>query len=206
MRVNKSYLKRQLHRKTHTITVTDGNGNKEKITIRIGKWVKGSETELLDKAWKIVGGTGAMPLVSGKYSDAVLTLPFNSTTAVYVFGTVSLENMTPDFSAGNGHSQVDLQPQIPVDSIFKSQYYINVVKGRQYSTGAKCDGGTLPLIVADMKSNNWGPCAFVIGVDNIFTPNFPEGIPQLNDVYFFVSSPYFPLIEGDAKFQIGKSW
>lgn len=206
---------------TYSITATDANGNKEKITIKIGKWIKGSETELLDKAWGIVGRSGSMPLTGSYGGDR--TRPggtFHPKDAAYVFGTVSIENMTPDFSAKNfynGQSLVYLTPKVHFES--KNMYigdlvpleslgFGNVVQGRQYSSESSCDlvsDGSNPLVLADMTSNTWGPCAFVIGVEDVFTPNYPEGNPKLNDVYFILSSVALSG-EGDTKFNIEKSW
>lgn len=187
---------------SHSITVTDSNGNKEKITIKIGKWVKGSETDLLEKAWKAAGGTEAMPLTGSYSGDSVSNGgTFQPKYAAYVFGTVSIENMTPDFSAknfSNGNSWVFLKPGF---------YNGANVQCRQYSSGSSCDsiGSYNQLVRADMKSNEWGPVSFVIGVETAFSPNFPEGDPKLTDSDFNLSSGSFR-DEGDTKFQIGKSW
>ncbi len=187
---------------SHSITVTDGNGNKEKITIKIGKWVKGSETDLLEKAWKAAGGTGAMPL-TGKFDGNVGSVggTFQPKNAAYVFGTVMIENLTPDFDAKNfagGNNWVYLGHQ-----------FGNVprVQCLQYSDGLSCEppvGST--LVRPTMTSNTWGPVSFVIGVQNVFTPNFPEGDPGLTDGDYNLSSVASNLYGQDGLFQIGKSW
>ena len=204
---------------THSIIATDNNGNKEKITIKIGKWIKGSEMELLNEAWQIVGGNGTMPLTGSYEGDGLTTGGiFKSNEAAFVFGTVSIQNLTPNFTANNfsnGVSSVYLVPKIQFDGFvgfnwasLNEQGFGNVAQARQYSSGVISNraSGYNPLINADMQSNLWGPCPFVIGVEDVFTPNYPEGNPKIDEIKFFLSSSAFATIEGDNKFQIGKSW
>ena len=213
---------------THVITATDMNGNKETITIKIGKWIKGSETATLDKAWKIVGGTDSMPLTNS-YSDPSNYVggngPFHPESAAYVFGTVTIQNSTPSFSAknfDNGDSYVSLFPTYlsPSEKLEKKCPSCSVTNGqglktvglgqgvvcRQYSSGASCDIGVLAR--ADMKQNTWGPLPFIIGIDTVFSPNFPDGNLKLNDVHFILSCNYIDttMTVDDLSFQIGKSW
>ncbi|MFT9116328.1 MAG: zinc ribbon domain-containing protein [Sporolactobacillus sp.] len=190
---------------TSSITVTDSDGNKEKITVAIGKWLKGSDSDLLNAAWKAVGGTGSMPLTGSYGGDSVwVGGTFHPQEAVYVFGTVKIENMTPSFSAANfasGQSWVYLNPQNYEGSG-------DVVQGRQYSSGASCDrvSGSNPLIKAQMNGNVWGPTPFVIGIENVFTPKYPNGDPTLDNIYFSLSGTPLTNTEGDTKLQITKSW
>jgi hypothetical protein len=173
---------------THSIIATDDNGNKEKITITIGKWIKGSDTALLDKAWKIVGGTGSMPLTGA----------FHTENGAYAFGTVSIENMTPNFSAKSfdgGKSWVYL-----------GNGYEQAVQARQYLSGVSCDTeDNNPLVEADMTSNKWGPAPFVTGLLNVFTPKYPEGNPDLTDNTFYLSSNV-TWADDKVEVKIGKTW
>lgn len=202
---------------SYSITATDSKGNKEKITIKIGNWIKGSETDLLDKAWTKVGGDGSMPLTDSFSGDGVSSGgTFKPKEAAYVFGTVTVENMTPDFTAknfSNGDSSVYLIPQIQFDGMFTNLQSLanagfTVAQGREYTSETSCDlvSSLNPLVRPDMVSNMWGSAPFVIGVENVFTPNFPDGNPKLNEAYFFLSSANFIPIEGDTQFQIGKTW
>lgn len=201
---------------TYSIIVTDGKGNKEKITIKIGNWIKGSETDLLGKAWSKVGGSGSMPL-TGPFSGGT----FQSKEAAYVFGTVLIENMTPEFTAKNfsdGDISVTLSPDVPVDEYFAKRrcltdFGLTVAQGREYvseinGSEINCNlvGGQKPLVQADMVSNSWGPVPFVIGVENVFTPKFPEGDPKFYEASFYLTGAFATLIEGDFQFQIGKTW
>ena len=202
---------------SHLIIVTDEKGNKEKITITIGKWIKGSENLLLDKAWKTVGGNGPMPLI-GKYSRkaAMLTdATFTPNDAAYVFGTVSIENATPNFNAknfGNGNSWVYVSLKIPFDGMFTDWRPVDfevgdVVQGIQFSSGTDCEIMYQNQFVrADMVSNQWGPIPFVIGADTVFSPKYPNGNPAMDNINFFLSGNFGMKLEGDSRFKIGKSW
>jgi hypothetical protein len=203
---------------SHIITATDSDGNKETITIKIGKWIKGSETATLDKAWSIIGGTGSMPL-TGSYDGNGYTTggTFRPDDSAYVFGTVSIQNSTPDFSAdnfSNGNSWATLSPQVKSDGFFTgwedltSAGFGGVVQCREYSTGAVCNrvGGSNQLVNAKMSGNAWGPVSFVIGVETVFTPKYPDGNPKLNDAHFLLSGTSSTTTTGDTDFQIGKSW
>lgn len=211
----------------HSITVIDNNGNKEKITVKISSWIKGSETNMLQRAWNNVGGEGEMPLNEDSYSGAGLTgIKFSGKNGAFVFGTVSIQNMTPDFPAkdfGNGDSRASLSLRIPngdPNKFFTDwrdpgfEGFGNIVQARQYGDehgGKKVDkglvGGAEPLVRADMTSNNWGPVPFAIGIDTVFSPKNPNGNPKMDDIYFFLGyGGAFFKTEGDARFQIGKTW
>lgn len=194
---------------THTVTVTDGNGNKENLTVSIGAWVKGSDTELLDEAWAIVGGDGSMPIVD---ADG-----FTVSDGAFVFGTVVVENLTTDFPAdnfANGTTQVYLTPLIRFDGFFSNWHGpefegMGVAKqARQYSSGASVDtiGATNPLVFPAMDGNRWGAAPFVIGIDTVFTPNYPDGNPKLDEVVFALRGTGFTKLEGDSSFSIKRSW
>lgn len=181
---------------TYSIIATDDKGNKEKITIKIGKWIKGSDTDLLNKSWNKVGGKGTMSLPS-----TIAGFNFHPRTAAFVFGNVSVENMTPDFDANSfnyGNSWVLLTLDV-ISSDLPA-----VVQGRQYTSGTKWDI-VGPLAAPEMDSNSWGPVPFVIGVEGVFSPNFPNGNPKLDSAHFALSSSC-PSLEGPKIFQVGKTW
>lgn len=188
---------------THIITATDGNGNKVKVTMKIGKWIKSAEKDLIEAAWKNVGGTGSMPLVAKIYSDdtGYNNLYFNAANAAFVFGTVEIENITPDFPASNFNSPggVDV-------CLWGSEISGKITAaGCQYSGTTKCKIKPFYFIEASMSSNKWGPVPYVIGIDNVFTPKFPEGDPLL-DKHLFQIEVNRAITSGDTKFKTSKSW
>ena len=203
--------------KSYSIKAIDGNGNRQKITVRIGSWIKGSDTELVEMGWQGVGGEGEMPL-TGTYSrqSAGLTdATFTQKDAAYVFGTMSIENLTPDFDAENfngGAAWVSLKLLVPFDGAFTSWRDLSwecgeVVQAVQYNDGV--DTSVMygnQLAKANMTSDEWGPVPFVIGVDTVFSPKHRKGDPVLVDTRFVLSSAPFIKVTGDTEFRIKKTW
>jgi hypothetical protein len=87
-----------------------GHSPEWNVTVEVGPWLKGSDQESLGNAWRQVSGSGDMPLVSGAYGmmsdiirtgseyDILLSLGrwecLASQEAVYIFGTVTFEDVT----------------------------------------------------------------------------------------------------------------
>jgi hypothetical protein len=177
------------HRDTYSGTATDADGYEFKFTLTIGSWIKGSETELINQAWQNVGGSGDMPLTSsftykGAGGGSNGTGTISPEYAVYVFGTIGVENITPDFDF-SGQKTIWLRlPAIGGNGLAGLAYAI------QYSNGTQRYAGSLTEAI-NMKSNKWGPVPFVIGVIDVFSPNFPDGNPALDDLHFqFTTASY----------------
>jgi hypothetical protein len=190
---------------TYAITMTDPDGNMQQVTVRISDWVKGADSESTGRAWDIAGGEGPMPFSDS--GDA------RADTGAFVFGTVTIENLTPDFPASDfnaGHSWVYLKPETVVEGWFGRTSYqlIDAYQARTYTSGVTTGAvsHSEPLISADMTSNRWGPSTFVIGVGNVFTPNDPNGQENLKNIKFFLSGAGFVPTTGDESFAVGMSW
>lgn len=188
--------------KNYSYTAVDGNGNTQKVTINIGVWIKGSEQDRLQTAWESFKGTDQIPL-SGDTG-------FTPNDAAYVVGSVTIENLTPDFDASNfggGNSSVYLslykQGSRSLDSDLG-----RVVAVVQYGNEQQaCDvNGGGPLIRADMQSNKWGPVPFVIGVDTVFSPKYPDGNPALASALFVSSRGVGAKESGTTEFQADRTW
>ena len=204
-------------KESHSITVTDANGYKQKITVMIGSWIPGTKTELLETAWKGVGGTGSMPL-TGSYSRSAAGLTeaeFTANDAAYVFGTVSIENLTPDFDASgfnNGNSWVYLKALVQSGDAFVpwndlSESCGELVQGVQYDD--ETDVSIVysnTFVKADMTSDRWGPVPFVIGADTVFSPKYPKGNPALSQARFFLSSGVGFGALVDSGFEVERTW
>lgn len=192
---------------THTAIAEDSNGYKQKITIRIGKWIRGTEQESLQQAWESVGGTGSVPLTDTyTYKFTGQTTDIAPDDAAYVIGTLSVENATPEYDAKNfqsGDSRVIFQPSrssLDEDTAFKDGF----VKWIQYGDGTDFEEmDSVSFANPNMTSNNWGPVPFVIGADAVFNPKYPDGTPKLDQIEFQLygnGAGEVPLIK------IGKSW
>jgi hypothetical protein len=190
----------------YELALTDVEGNRQQVTIRISDWVKGSDSESTSRAWEIAGGEGQMPFADSNKVRAE--------TGAFVFGTVEIENLTPNFSASNfnrGFSWIFLEPEVPVNFGGGPQYLFvgDAYQARTYSSGVTTDEvhGN-PLVKANMESNHWGTSTFVIGVDGVFTPNDPNSGEKLKDITFFLSSAAsgYGWDAGNTSFTVGHSW
>lgn len=193
---------------TYTAVYSDPNGYQIEVTLNIGPWVQGSESQNLEWAWKTVGGTGAMPLTTGDYPrGAGMSTKFTSSQAAYTFGNLSIKNAAPEFpmsNYGNGYCALDL---LTSGYSVTSGYSIRMVHSTQYGskvTSAYLDNPSIHFVSPDLSSDSWGTVPFVIGADNVFTPNTPDGDPELADF------SYRLIVNGassnDIVFQIEKGW
>jgi hypothetical protein len=167
------------------VTYIDPGGYKFSQTWSVGHWVPGTDQAALDAAWRAVGGKGAMPLVSGKYSDphGYVTQPFDQYTSIYVFGRYSVQNLTEGYS----HDVVPKEKFYgAVEPFDETGEFSHPSTGRSvnpfvmcvdYESSSKCaiSGGINPA----MRSNSWGPVAFVAMYVQALSPNFPQGDPNV---------------------------
>ena len=191
-----------LSRDTYSYVIEDNNGYKTEFTITISSWIKGTETDILNKAWNDVGGDGSMPL-TGSYSDGPYsgTLRFNKETAVYVVGTLTVRDVTEGFANSGAPSYlVYLNLQMGSSKTNRDSWTLGgIAQSRQYSSGTSSDRANgNPLARPKMTSSKWGPVPFVIGIQDVFSPKFPDGNPALDDVYFYFGSAEL--------FQVAKTW
>ena len=187
----------------YSYTYKDHVGYETKFTLKIGSWIRGSDRETLNMAWKGVGGQEDLPELT-----SVSGYPFDPKMAVFVVGTITLENITPGFDitedSTNSFPAISVVPETSDHNDFSNWRHVShtlgdCVLGRQYSSGLTYDLAILaPQIVKpQMTSNKWGPVPIFLGIGNVFTPNYPEGNPLLDDVYVKF---------GDERFQIAKTW
>jgi hypothetical protein len=202
---------------SRAIVLTDGNGNQQKVTLTIGTWLRGDNADDLQTAWEIVGGSGMMPLTSGTYSDGVLSGTFDGGGgSAFLFGTVTFRNMTPSFpSSSFGTSGVVflyLSPKrFDEDLLYRNwgdPAFARLAQCIQYGSGPSCGfaGGATPLVRPSLEGDQWGPVPFVVGFDNVFTPNSPQGDPQLGELTFFFDAGLTATATGDTQFTVENSW
>jgi hypothetical protein len=192
-----------------SVTLTDSNGYKIKADIRMGDWIKGSEANMLQRAWEKVSGSGGIPITSGsEFKEGEyggMHALNDSNYAVYVFGTIAFSNLTTDYPAknfGGGFVYFPLRiNNAPRLSMFSAVQYGSSTK----TNWSPAYGSRGVDFIADMQSNNWGPVPFVIVFENVFTPEYPNGNPALDGIHFDMCMTSYK-IEGDTKLVVGKTW
>lgn len=176
---------------TYSYVRQDKNGYKQKVTITIGNWIKGSDTKLLQQAWKNFGGEGDYPVINSYQSNVYTSGPaVDYATSIVIFGTVKVENLSTEFSANkynNGNSNIAFN----IAGLNKSNSSLyDPVQVIAYESETKKQSnwgyGSI-FITPKIEKNSWGPVKFYICVQNVFTPNYPDGDPAIDGVYFIAS-------------------
>lgn len=170
---------------------TDSDGYSYEITFKLSPWILISNTEIINRAWKEVGGNNSLPGFNdwglkdignryfksqiGRYQPHWFSYAMND--MYYCIGTVSIKNTTANWNITSENNRsvteilrwehVDMPEQIDscgAGSLCKVFY--------SSSTDLSTN-----VIAADasMNSNSWGPVSFVMMVPENFSPNYPNG-------------------------------
>ena len=155
-------------------------GTNTHVTITIGDWVAGQQTNTLQAAWESVGGQGQFPG----------TTPFASPSAVYAFGTVTYSIIDPgngnfNFSTYLGLGREGANVLVDTSTIGLGILWSYNCNSRSDGVGAPKwqSGPTTSVCVANPPINSirsgivTQPIA--IAVDQVFDPNYPSGNPAL---------------------------
>lgn len=167
--------------KTYTWESKDANGYVVEVKMKFGSWIRASDTENLNLAWKKAGGEGDAPDIS---TFSVNNYKFRGDNAVMTFATLEYTNKTTgyDFSEQYPYecnATWCTRLQLPSSWNYAWQGYI------YFSNGASAMNNGTSYSTVSMKRNHWGPVTIAFAVSNIFGPNFDEmGDPALDDVYF----------------------
>jgi hypothetical protein len=177
---------------TLQLTQTDPDGYQVEANISTGEWIKASDSDFLANAFTSLGGdtdSSAYNTLMGYFTDS--NENFRTDRSVIAFGTVSFKNITPGF---------DITEQYPLD-VKLNVRFTGVANEMRWSGDSYSDGteGKIWIVYSNgltdahwtqgqhrisphMTGNQWGPIVFAIAVDKVFTPNYPEGNPALDDV------------------------
>ena len=174
------------------------------ITIEFGPWIKASETELINAAWKNVGGEGD-PLINMKMGSV------DFQNGAVFFGHVFIQNIPPvahesDYvevvlrtATKDSNGKLLTNSDIIVAYPHVATQYSNKTETSQFSN-------TATIAIGDLKkSDPWGPVPFMIWVENVFSPNQPDGKPELKNLYFIYGDDVFKT-DPIKSFQPEMSW
>lgn len=156
------------------------DGYEIEYTVSVTNWLKASDPEYLQQAWKAAGAKGDVPDIKS-FSDYGND-GFTSENAAVAFGNISFKNTT----AGS-----DIISDDPVSfslGVGASEYFDN------YRTKIYIGYGSSPTMASfskyaafspKMTSNKWGPVPFMIVYSSGFTDDNPDGDPALK--YFKIN-------------------
>ena len=178
----------------YSMTTTDEKGYEVKHMLKIGTWVKATDEDAVSAAWSAVGGSGSPPLP--KEFDWGGFRSFYDNETAMIFGTMAFENLTPNypFSTDNPHTthwKLNIGGGVRGDFIrYNNSARMMVFYGSSTATYGNANkayfsdpiNGVYPS--AKMTSDKWGSVPFVVALPSVFTPNYPNGDPALDDCYF----------------------
>jgi hypothetical protein len=172
------------------ISFTDSKGHSEDINIWIGRWIKGSDSNL-NQFWRqyMVGTGDSMANALKNFSIA------DPSSCIVVFGSISNANGNIDNSASSFNKGKGLELQFNLTAGSGSPVFISkaqnpssnysVLSEINFPSGFKETdeaNGDLCLKVSTAKTNiKWQGQSFVIVIPNVITPNNPDGILNLQD-------------------------
>ncbi len=204
---------------TFVKTVTDYDGFVTKYTFRIGKWIKGSDTEFIKNAWRGVGGGDELPPLSNYINKdgSRTSVEFDYARGICAFGTVKIEDITPNWDRTDDWSTKFHMRMVMLNEDGGYDYFdgysqlvnadwMNLIRGRQYgnSVGAEVASPSNsvlhPLISAKIENGGklWGPVPVVFAADNAFSPKYPNGRPDLNRIAL--------VTDGTGIITLGNTW
>jgi len=103
--------------KIYTYDYTDSKGYKVEVILKLGDWLKGSNSDLLNSIWIQSGGKSNFPTITsvdrGTYEGNV---KFGMQSAVFAIGTISFSNVT-----GNGFDMSSTSNQDTRESNFDTE-------------------------------------------------------------------------------------
>ena len=192
--------------KSYKATHEDNKGYKIEITLTISPWIKTTDVELIEYAWGKIGGKGD-PSIELNFTHYV----YKKSEMAITFGTISIANKTNgfNFSEDNPFETGFFDYKEGFYAIEDSDYkymgwrHHQLISSRYfYSSGsrtynASALGSSFAYPNALMKSDNWGPVPFVMVIPGVFTPNTPNGTPEIDNIGFKF---------GSNDFTIGKEW
>lgn len=160
----------------YTTDIKSYDGYTAEGKMKIGSWIKASDTVTVNKIWKAAGGEGEAPdLTTFNYysNDANI---FRNDKAAIAFATIEYTNTT------NGYDFTEEYPFQISDRIYcssqMSTLYHNTIV--YFSNSTKKNEESFNIT---MKSNHWGPVVVAIAASNVFGPNFDEnGNEDLEDL------------------------
>jgi len=212
----------------HTATSEDSRGYKINATIKMTSWLKGSDYETLNRAWKKAGGSVDFPHLTEFRGG--MNYKFDMNSAIFAIGTCEFTNVTGngfDITAGNEHTpSISIIPGVMHEFMRDntkemrftngSSYYPKSFKMKTFFSGVYYDSGwkyhtgssSVSAVKASMTTNRWGPVVFFIAYNDIFTPATPDGNPELDEL-LFACKVFESAFAGNfitKEFKIEKTW
>lgn len=163
-------------------TVSTSTGYRAEYVVSVTHWIRASDTESLQLAWKGVGGTDGVPSISQFHSST--NDGYTETNAAVAFGSISFRNVTEGFDITQDNP-VSFSVIVGVDNLMdicaKTNGYGPAIYIKYDNPKTFTFLRDLTKIAPLMTSNSWGPAPFMVVCPNAYTPNDPNGISELEN-------------------------
>jgi len=156
-----------------------------RLNWKIGPFIKGSDTEVLEYVWAALGFTGDIQTTLAK-----LTIP----TAAFIFGTYRMENASEGIGLPDNFYYTDfISINAPRDEfgnygpLTSSIYKKAIISGLQ--AAGKMDMQN-DYSIDFHPSVDWGEVPFFFAIANAFTSDEPDGEQMFDDIRLFMLGDY----------------
>lgn len=187
---------------TETFTLKNSDGYEFEISLKYTPWILQSNTDLVKSAWQQLGQTSEIPTIdkgwnTKKYVGDYYSLGnlFNEkmNDMYYILGTFSVKNITEGWSfSSDKPGNISFGMAFPYKPAgYTTERHICLLYKVYYSEPV-IKGVYQAFFSSYMKSNTWGPAAFIIGAPEYFSPNKPEGtaIEYIEDVKMQIATSF----------------
>lgn len=200
------------------VTGKDSNGYNIQTIVKSTSWIKASDKDMINRAWKSSGGRADAPTMSSFNKS---NEPFNEDNSIVLVGSIEFHNKTDGFHISDTDKK-NPEVKLTISDSSVKDYNSNFETESQnifakyavgYSTGGgdNTEYGTLEksyssngwsslyknLVRANMYKDDWGPVAFMVVLNNVFNPNHPNGNPLVNRLEFNFDPSYNKLGENN---------
>ncbi len=178
-----------------------GEGYTYTTTLKIGSWVKATDTEGISAAWRAVGGSGSAPDASSFIYLSNLSTRFSADTSIMAFGTVSFLDTT---QGGFNISDTTYNPPADINGSLNTLYVDSCIcysNSNEYRHSYEIPNAYFLHFAPEMIGRNWGPVPFVICIADAISPNYPDGNPDI-----FSSTWWLYTSGGKNEFAIAPMW
>lgn len=165
---------------------TASGGYSYEATLKIGSWVKASDTDMVNSIWSSIGGTGSAPAIENfTYNNWSSGVHFSEGTSIMAFGTISVDDTTQGgFNLSDSSTSIsiavyskELNKALLVDSCVAVDSGYKYLHSEEASQAAR-DVGYVLRVSPKMTGNTWGPQPFVICCKEALSPEHPDGDPE----------------------------
>lgn len=165
------------------------NGYKAEYTVYVTNWIRASDTDTLQVAWENAGGKDTVPSIDNFHEST--NDGFSTENAAIAFGKVSFRNVTDGFDITESNPISFTVPLLQSKDMPGGYVNAKAYIGYKEPKYVRMDNHSYNSYINPyMKSNTWGPVVLMFVFPNAFTPNNPNGHPELDGFKIHFDNAY----------------